>query len=293
MNDRSEAAIRSLAAAARLARGATGRKGNIVHLDHLEEVVVAGDLHGNLTNLKRLIERAALDRHPARGLILQELVHGSGRYPNQGDTSHRAVELACVLIQQFPGRVAYLSGNHELAEWLGQPVAKDGVPLPYLFRLGVEHAHGESAERMIETLGELFGSLPLAARAPNGLFVSHSLPTASARATFDVRVFNRFGIAKEDAEKKGSVRSLVWGRDVSADNVTAFLEMVEARFLITGHIPCDKGYASPSPRHLILDCVADPAAFALLPTRQPMSEIDFLRSIRDLAKGEPVADAMT
>jgi hypothetical protein len=53
--------------------------------------------------------------------------------------------------------------------------------------------------------------------------------------------------------------------------VSAFLRAVDADFLVTGHIPCEHGYALPSARHLILDSLSTPAAYALLPAERPLS----------------------
>ena len=52
----------------------------------------------------------------------------------------------------------------------------------------------------------------------------------------------------------------MWGRDLRPDTVSAFLARVDADWLVTGHVPCDNGFERPSPRHLILDSLGQPAA---------------------------------
>ncbi|MFQ3652538.1 MAG: metallophosphoesterase, partial [Gemmataceae bacterium] len=94
-----------------------GRTGRFVQLpDEAEDVLVGGDLHGHMDNLRRLVQQADLVRHPRRHLVLQELIHGPFHYAQGGDKSHQLVEAALALMVQFPGRVHYLLGNHELAQ---------------------------------------------------------------------------------------------------------------------------------------------------------------------------------
>ncbi len=59
-----------------LFRATPGRRGAVIHLDNADDVLVAGDLHGNITTFKQILIMADLARHPKRHLVLQELVHG-------------------------------------------------------------------------------------------------------------------------------------------------------------------------------------------------------------------------
>ena len=58
-----------------LTRRTPGRSGSVVRLDNADEVMVVGDLHGNLRAFRWALAESALDRHPGRHLVLQELVH--------------------------------------------------------------------------------------------------------------------------------------------------------------------------------------------------------------------------
>ena len=49
--------------------------GSVIAIDDADEVMVVGDLHGNLPAFRQALAIAALDRHPRRHLVLQELVH--------------------------------------------------------------------------------------------------------------------------------------------------------------------------------------------------------------------------
>ena len=69
----------------------------------------------------------------------------------------------------------------------------------------------------------------------------------------------------------GSVHSLLWGRDTSADAAAGFLHKVDADLLITGHVPCDAGFEVANPYQLILDSLGSPAAYCLFPATQPLT----------------------
>src|SRR5262249_27850426 len=120
-----ETRLRTLRRAVELFRSTAGRRGRVVDLQDAEDVLVGGDLHGNLENFRRLLLKAALDKHPRRHLVLQELVHGPFEYPTGGDKSHQLVDLVAALKCQFPERVHYLLSNHELSQLTGRLVMKN------------------------------------------------------------------------------------------------------------------------------------------------------------------------
>src|SRR5436305_1736264 len=119
-----ERLLRSFAKAVDATRSTPGRRGRVIHLEGAAEVLVAGDLHGNLDNFRKILDRAQLAKHPGRHLVLQELIHGPLRYVSGGDKSHQALDVLATLKSQFPHRVHMLLGNHELAQWTEQVIGK-------------------------------------------------------------------------------------------------------------------------------------------------------------------------
>ena len=76
--------------ATELMRSTPGRSGSVVALDDADEVMVVGDLHGNLPAFSQALAIAALDRHPWRHLVLQELVHEINKNDDdRPDRSHQ------------------------------------------------------------------------------------------------------------------------------------------------------------------------------------------------------------
>ncbi|MBX9656647.1 metallophosphoesterase [bacterium] len=275
--------LKTIREAAMLLRATTGRRGMVIHLPkETADFVVAGDLHGNLTNLRSILAIADLDNHPHRHLILQEFVHGTARYPNGGCTSHRLLDAVSLLKTRYPQRVHLLLGNHELSQWTGRKVAKDDVYLNDLFEVGIEAAYGERVEEFTEAYDLLFSSMPLAVRTQNRVFMSHSIPESRHLPAFDYGVFERFGVGDDDLGKNSPVYQLVWGRDTRDETAAEFCRHVEADYLVTGHIPQEKGYAMPNSRQMIIDCVATPAACMLLPANRPVTTDEFIAGIREL-----------
>jgi hypothetical protein len=261
-----------------------GRTGTVVQLDaSAEDVLVAGDLHGNLANFQALLDRARLDRNPRRHLVLQELVHGEARYPNGGCKSHQLVDLVAALKCQYPDRVHLILGNHELAELLNKPILKAGIRTNDLFRQGIEFAYGETGDGILAGYQDLFRALPLAVRSHNRVFVSHSFPEASdLDAGFDSTIFQSKSIEEFDSQRSDSLHDLVWGRDGDETTARRFAAIVDADLVITGHMPCLEGFRSPNPLQLILDCSRFPACYCLFSNERSLKLADLLAGVRTL-----------
>ena len=250
-----------------------GRTGRFVQLPaDAEDVLVGGDLHGHLDNLRRLVQRADLVTHPRRHLVIQELIHGPFHYAQGGDKSHQLVEVALALMVQFPGRVHYLLGNHELAQRTNRRIGKlDADDLNEQFRQGVRTAYGERADEVYVLYEKLFDVAPLAIRTTGRVLIAHSVPSGA---------FSRDALLAEPTPPEqyqpgGSLYALVWGRDTSRDTLHKFLNVMEADWLISGHVPNDTGVERPSERQLILDSKGSPAGCALVPANRPLSEEEF------------------
>ena len=61
------------------------------------------------------------------------------------------------------------------------------------------------------------------------------------------------------------------GRDTRPATVAACLQKVDADLLVSGHIPCERGFDAPNDRQLILDSMGTPACYCLFPTGRPAS----------------------
>ncbi len=255
-----------------LFRATPGRRGAVVHLDHADEVMVVGDLHGNISTFKQILRIADLAGQPKRHLVLQELVHGPFGYPNDGgDRSHQLVDVVAALKCQYPDRVHLILGNHELSELTGRSIGKNGVYLNALFQKGLETAYGSHAGEIRAAYMELFAGLPLAARTPNRVFICHTIPGGLNLDTFDMEVLAGRGWTDEDRARGGTVYAITWGRDTSQETSDRFAEMVDADLFLTGHQPCDEGFRQANSRLLIIDGTDPNPACVIFPTHTPVT----------------------
>ena len=274
-----ERLLKTIARAVELIQGQPGRRGRLVELRDADEVLVAGDMHGHVANFQTIYKIADLAGHPRRHLVLQEVVHGKFRYPLGGDKSHQLLDLFSALKNQFPTRVHLLMGNHELSQWTDRSVMKADEDLNVLFVNGIQEAYGERASRIYGAYRQLFAVLPLAIRTANRVFLSHSLPAPKYAGTFSPSLLERDEHSPEELIPKGGIYGLLWGRDCTAENAGAFLKSVDSDWLVTGHIPCEGGFAVPNGQQIILDCCTAAAAHALFPADRPIAHEEFLASI--------------
>ena len=264
-----------------LVRATAGRRGHTINLASCSDVLVTGDLHGHVGHFQALLKTADLANHPHRHFVMQEAIHGKYRYPGGGDKSHQLVDLFAALKCQYPNRVHYIPGNHELAQWTDRPVMKADENLNRHFEEGVRAAYGADAgPEVYQTYLDLFKALPLVLRAANGVIVCHSLPPARAMQLFDPAQLEKDQYEPADLEPGGTVHSLLWGRDTSPANADDFLRKMGANLLVSGHIASDTGFSMPNPRQVIVDCSESPAGYILFPASQPLTHEELVACVR-------------
>ena len=255
-----------------LVRATPGRLGGVITLEGAADVLVMGDLHGNISAFKQVLAIAALDRHHGRHLVLQELIHGSLTYAgDNGDRSHQLLDVFTALKCQYPDRVHHILGNHELSELTGRSIGKDGEGLNAKFRRGVETAYGSSAGDIHESYKALFASLPLAIKTANRVYVCHTLPDASDVDTLDLELLKADSWPAEAMKRRGTIYALTWGRDTTPETADRFATMVDADFFVTGHQPCDEGFRQASHRQIIVDGTNPYPCYCLFHADQPVS----------------------
>jgi hypothetical protein len=266
-----------------LVRATPGRRGHTVTLENCTEVLVAGDLHGHVAHFQTMLKLADLANNPTRHFILQEVIHGKFRYPKGGDKSHQLVDLFAALKCQFPKQVHYIPGNHELAQWTNRPVLKADENQNVLFVEGVNEAYGTAfGPQIYATYLELFQSLPVAIRTPNAILITHSLPASRFLPLFDPARLERETHEPEDLQPGGSVHSVLWGRDTSAEAASNYLRKMGCDLLVSGHIACTTGFAVPNERQLILDCAETPAGFVLFPANRPLTHTELVACVQTI-----------
>ncbi|MDR3622217.1 MAG: metallophosphoesterase [Paludisphaera borealis] len=273
--------LATVSKATELMRRTPGRSGSVVSLDAAEEVMVVGDLHGNLSAFKWVLTEAALDRHPGRHLVLQELVHEINKnQDDRPDLSHRLVDLVSALKCQYPDRVHLILGNHELSEVTGRIIGKDGQALNLRFRKGMQLSYGEACDEIFQAYLGLFSALPLAVRTPNRVFMCHSIPDGRYLDDLDVSVLAADEWPAESMKRGGAVYAITWGRDTATETIDRFAAMVDADLFVTGHQPCEEGYRQANHRQLIIDGTNPYPTYCRFSAKEPATIESLVSSVK-------------
>jgi hypothetical protein len=273
-------AIALMDAATRANLNDSCRRGFLIELPALGEVMVTGDLHGHTANLRRITQLANLQRFRDRHLILQELVHELDSITDVC-RSYRLLEMAARLKTTFPHQVHVLLGNHEFSELLNLEIGKRGRELNSAFREGVEVAYGFRGEDVIKAYHRFWRSCPLAVHTENRLFISHSTPRMEKGEAFNLEYFRKVTPA-EVFQREGPIFSLLWGRDYRPEAAEAFAERMQADVLMVGHTACKEGLHVPNARHVILDCKDLDGRYALLPLTARQTQAEVLARVHKL-----------
>ena len=228
------------------------RGGNVVTLPSEGEVWMTGDLHDHRNNFKKLFAAADLASHPDRHVIIHELIHGDHVDAGGAEDSWQMLYDAATLKCRFTNQVHFLMANHDLAQVFGEGIAKGGTDVCEAFRKGLKRDFKERYHFVESAISEFLLSLPLAIRAPNGLWFSHSLPKDSDVEKFDFTVFERELGGDDFKRKTGAAYQLIWGRGITETGVATFAEKVNAKLIVTGHESQESGFLVNNDRHLIV-----------------------------------------
>lgn len=228
--------------AAQLNREDPNRTGSMLTFGSAGQLVVTGDLHGHVRNFEKLQRFCDLPRSPGRFVLLHELIHAEPESLGGPDLSIDLLVRAAAWKCEFPDNIFFLQSNHELSQLRGHEITKGGRYVLADFERGVQQRYGTAAAAVLRGVHEYIASLPLAARAANGVFLSHSLPDAVYIESFDLTVFDREP-TEEDCVPGGPAYTLVWGRFQTPDVVDVFARRVGAEHCIVGHTPQEMGHA--------------------------------------------------
>lgn len=244
-------AVDALQGAAAAIREDPNRSGSLLSFGSAGQLVLTGDMHGNMRNFEKLERFCNLKRSPGRSVILHELVHQEIDSPGKLDLSIDLLVRAAKWKVEFPDNVFFLQSNHELAQLRGQEITKGGRSVLEDFEAGVAHRFGRATDQILAAVNEYIAALPLAAKTASGVMICHSLPDPLLMESFDTTVFDR-NPTPTDLAPGGPAYSLVWGRFHSPQAVEYFAYRLNVEQFVVGHTPQEFGYAVVGRRLLIL-----------------------------------------
>ncbi len=217
-------------------------EGGLVRLPSRGELLVVGDIHGDLESLLFILKDSRfLEKAEAGEKVTLTFL---GDYGDRGSSSPEVYYVVCRLKVDFPGRVVLLRGNHEPPGDL-TPVPYD---LPYQLHSKYEKAWEEAYGRILE----LHEALPQAALAEGKYLLLHGGVPSRLKSLEDIAYAHEKHPAESfleeilwsdpDERLTGVAPSprgagLLFGPDVTG----RVLETVGARTLIRGHEPVDSG----------------------------------------------------
>ena len=244
--------------------------------------MITGDLHGHRRNFNLICRLAALDRHPRRHLILQEVCHGGPTYPqNGGCMSHAMLEDVAGLIKKYPNRVHFILGNHELAELTDYPIQKNKQMLNLLFRLGLQQMYGPAADNVREAFRAFCGVVRWQCVCPAGCSSPTRCRRTSIRGVSTGYFPSRVGPLR--VFRAGRFLPTRLGARLPRGERPCIRRTGRHAGLITGHEPCNEGFQSPNSMQIILDCCGEQAGYLVLPMDGELSQAEIVRRIRKLA----------
>lgn len=227
--------------AATLNREDPNRSGSLLTFGAGGQVVMTGNMHDNLRNFEKLQRFCALERSPARSVVLHELIHMEPERPGDPDLSIDLLVRAASWKCEFPDNVFFLQSNHEMSQLRGHEITKGGRCVLDDFERGVVERFGSGASEVLSGVLDYIDSLPLAAKLANGIFLSHSLPDALHAERFDPSIFDR-APEPHEMEPGGSAYSLVWGRFQTPELLDLLAQRLGVEVFIVGHMPQEGGH---------------------------------------------------
>ncbi len=217
--------------------------GKLVSVSPREEIIVAGDLHGDLGSLQHILESSDFVRKACNNSNV--LLVFLGDYGDRGFYSPEVYYVVLRLKRSFPDRVVLMRGNHEGPE--------DLLAHPHDLPSHLHRKFGEDAPRIYEKLRELFNLLYNAVLIEERYILLHGGVPSQASTISDI------AYAHEKHPRESHLEEILWSDPVDGikgthpsprgagrlfgENVTdRLLNMLNVKALIRGHEPSGEGY---------------------------------------------------
>jgi hypothetical protein len=272
--------------AARLNLQDDRRHGNLVELEGGCDVIVTGDIHGNRRAFSRIVSYFERPSSLPRRLVLQELIHGPLDQTTGQDRSVELLLRAVRLKVDRPADVIFVMGNHDLAQITGSEIAKEGFPSCRAFDEGVRFAFEEQGGEVLVAVREFLISLPLAARCPNGVMITHSLPSPHRlkvpESGTGTEILHR-PYRPEDFLRGGAAYKWTWGRAQTDEQIDALAAELGVELFLLGHRHTRPGIEAVARRAIALASDHDHGCLLEFRSDQPLDVQTAMMSATPLA----------
>ncbi len=278
-----DSAIDTFRSAAELNLNDPIRAGSLLSLPDYSQLVMTGDMHGHRGNFEKLVKHCQLESTPTRHVILHELIHEKPEFYGAPDRSVQLMLDAAKWKAFFPEQIHFLQSNHELAQLQDHEITKGGRMVTDDFERGVADVLQSSrTDGVLEAIDTFIASFPLAARSPNRILFSHSLPNVSHMEEFDVDCVHQ-PADQLDLSEGGMVYQMVWGRRHTPALLDRLAHAFQADFFVVGHQPQDFGYRVLYDRLIILASDHNHGVFLPVDCRKQYTIGELVQRIRPFA----------
>ena len=216
--------------------------GRLVRMQPKGEVIVLGDLHGDLESFMKILEKSRFfEKVESEDLYIVFL----GDYGDRGAYSPEVYYVTLRLKEMFPERVILLRGNHE--------GPKDLLAYPHDLPIYLRRKYGSAFNTIYNSLTELFEALYLSIIVDERLVMLHGGVPSRAVKIEDLA----FALKKHPAETH--LEEILWsdpvenlmgvapsprgaGKLFGRDVTEKFLKLLNVNVLIRGHEPVNEGF---------------------------------------------------
>lgn len=212
---------------------------NLIKLKVPDELVIIGDLHGDLGSLISILQAVSFRKFLSNSANKMIFL---GDYIDRGSDSTGVLQAVCYLKRKYPDSVVLLCGNHEAVERF--PFSAHDLPVELYAR------YGSKGRFVYEKLLSFFRTLPKIVIIEGNLLITHGgLPTSIAQDGFVENVSNDDDNVVEELlwnDPRSSIREngdwcysrrgfgKHFGKNISKKCLTSS----GTKALIRGHEPC-------------------------------------------------------
>ena len=262
-------------------------EGRLVKLPPSGEILVIGDLHGDLTSLNRIVTGKTLEKRLNAGNLFLICL---GDYIDRGPHQVQVLNILLKYMTSFPSQVILLRGNHE-----GPADIKIS---PHDFPHQLAHHYGHEWKTIYTSYRRIFDNLNTACIIPGKTLLLHGGIPSKANS------LNDLAYAHDNHPQLSHLEEILWndpstlpginysfrgyGKQFGIDIANSFLDKLGVETLIRGHECFDDGYYFHNSKILTLFSCKLPIyrnkklAYLQLPLDSNFDRITLQRNIHQL-----------
>ena len=205
----------------------------LIELPDYGRLIVVTDLHGNFKDYNHYLSLWDESDEDFHIVFTGDLIHGIDR---SSDQSVEILDDAIANSKEF-SNFHTLLGNHEWAHITNTEIYKNNQPLLLGFMNTVSYKKGFVEPHLTRYI-KFFKTMPYFAKTANGLFISHSGPSAKVKSV------NGFYNMFTSDYSNPILYDFLWNRytkmtDYVKSDVDRFLAVMDLKAMIVGHCPVE------------------------------------------------------